>query len=160
MNYGIKQVTCGKSVFVYQVRQRKRIWTSIKDRLTSPGASIQWAGRARDTGQILSSVIGGEREEHQSPWCAAAIQSWHALLASKKCNNTKTQNTTTNSTYLQWWKGWQCECKRGERRSDGESSDWSEFKPSTVVFLSSHMEWGMCFLSTCFWNNKSCGHYS
>lgn len=50
-----------KKCFVSHVRQTKTIWKWIKDRLTSLVASTQWAGRARDDGQLLNSVIGWER---------------------------------------------------------------------------------------------------
>lgn len=61
----------------------------MEDRLTSPGASTQWAGRARDAGQILSSVIRGERgtsEPMMHGSIVAGIQPWGVLLASQICN--------------------------------------------------------------------------
>lgn len=69
----------------------------------------------------------------------AGTQFWRALLASQIYNNTNTQNTTTNSIYLQWWKGWRYKCERGERRSDGESSDRREVSHWVLGFY--HHTW-------------------
>lgn len=112
--------------FVVHIRHRKRIlvWKWFKDRLTSPGASTQWAGRVRDAGQILSSVIGGERGTSEPMMCCstvAGIQTCGALLASQI---RKKQNKTKYSTDWWGWKRWRCECERRER-SDEESSVWS-----------------------------------
>ena len=83
---------------------RDREYEVIKERLTSPGASTQWAGRATDAGQILSSVIGGERGTSEPMMCGGAvagIQPQGALLASQICNNTKKQNRTKKKKTVQ-----------------------------------------------------------
>lgn len=110
---------CFKSVFVFHVRQRREFESGLKIGLHplvrphSGQAGQEILGR-------YSALWLEEREEHQSPECAAALCS--DLLASQICINTKKQYKTKNSTYLQWWKWWQWECEKRERRSDGESS--------------------------------------
>lgn len=92
-----------KKCFVSHVRQRKTIWKWIKDRLTSLVASTQWAGRARDDGQLLNSVIGWERGMSVFMMCVHCCRHLAVCVHCLPSTFVVTQRRERkNSTYMRW----------------------------------------------------------
>lgn len=91
-----------------------------------------------------------EREEHQSPWCVLAfshgVHCWPDRFVITQRNRRKTKN----STYLWWWGDDGVSVKEGRQRVME--------KAVIEVNFTNGVRWGTCFLSTCFYKNRSCGH--